>query len=84
MAETTFSENLMRAVLAELHFLNCVTSAREMFGRSYFSLGLSEKAAVDQAVLGGMAGNYAVVTPEWLAGQQMQPVGFVPPATTKS
>jgi hypothetical protein len=80
MADETFTENLMRAVVAELHFLNCVTAAREMFGRGYFSLGPSEKAAVDQAVLTAIGGNYAAVTREWLAGQPLQqPVGFVPP-----
>jgi hypothetical protein len=81
----TFTENLMRAAVAELHFLAGMTAAREMFGKSCFSLGLGEKAAVDQAVLAGVGSNYAVITREWLAGQQAQnPVGFVrtPKAST--
>lgn len=77
MADETFSENLMRVMVAELHLANCIAAGREMFGRGYFSLGQSEKAAVDQAVLGIVAGNYTAVTPEWLAGQQQtNPVGF--------
>jgi deoxyxylulose-5-phosphate synthase len=52
MAEEKFSDNLLRAIAAELHFLNGMTAAREMFGKSYFSLGLSEKIAVDQAAVG--------------------------------
>jgi len=77
MAENTFSENLLRALVGETHFLNCQFAAREMFGRGYFSLGMAEKAAVDQAVLGAVGGNYTGVTKEWLAGQQtQQPVGF--------
>lgn len=84
MTDETFSENLLRALVAEVHFLNCVTAGREMFGRSYFSLGPTEKAAVDQAVLGGVGGNYIGVTREWLTGQQQsQPFGFVPPVTER-
>jgi hypothetical protein len=78
MAEQTFTENLMRCVVAELHFLNCMTGAREMFGRSYFSLGETEKTALHQVVLGAVGGNYQGVTREWLTGHaQQQPVGFV-------
>jgi hypothetical protein len=83
MAQETFTENLMRTVVAELHFLNCVTAGRDMFGRSYFSLGATEKAAVDQAVLGAIGGNYSAITKEWLAGQKAeQAMGFVPPSAT--
>ena len=81
MAEQSFSENLMRAVVAELHVLNLQTAARERFGRSYFSLGAHEKMALDQVVTAAVAGNFAVVMPEWLAGPQpQQPVGFRPQA----
>jgi hypothetical protein len=48
MADENFSDNLLRAVAAELHLLNRVTAAREMFSKSYFSLGMVEKATVDQ------------------------------------
>ena len=64
MAQETFSENLMRAAVAELQFLAGMTAAREMFGKSYFALGRGEKAAVDQAVLAAVGSNYAVITPE--------------------
>jgi len=77
MAQEKFSDNLMKVVAAELRFLNGMTAAREMFGRSYFSLGASEKIAVDQAVLGMIAANYQSLTPEFLAGQQATPeMGF--------
>jgi hypothetical protein len=78
MAEEKFSDNLMRAIAAELHFLNGMTVAREMFGKSYFALGIGEKAAVDQAVTTMVASNYQVVmTPEGLASQvPQQPAGF--------
>jgi hypothetical protein len=80
MAEEKFSDNLMRAVAAELHFLNGMTAAREMFGKSYFSLGVSEKIAVDQAVLGMVAANYQSLTAESLAAQASpQQAGFGTP-----
>ena len=85
MADEKFTENLMRAVVAELHFLNCLTAAREMFGRGYFSLGETEKAALHQVVIGSVGANYQGVTPEWLAGHaQQQPMGFVHPTPTGS
>ena len=81
----TFSENLMRALVAEMHFLNGQLAAREMFGRGYFALGLGEKMAVDQAVLAAVGGNYQTITREWLAGQQApQPMGFRVPTESQS
>jgi hypothetical protein len=38
MADEKFSENLMRAIVAELHVLNLQNASREMFGRSYSRL----------------------------------------------
>jgi hypothetical protein len=82
MPDENFSDNLMRAVLAELHFLNTMTAAREMFGRGYFSLGVPEKLAVDQTVLANVGGNYQAITPEFLTGQQaQQPMGFRGPTS---
>ena len=84
MADETFPVNLMRALVAEAHVLNLQSASREMFGRSYFSLGIGDKMAVDQVVLAVVAANYAGVTPEWLAGPQpsQQPAGFGIPAPT--
>ena len=83
MVEESFSDNLMRVIAAELHFLNAMTAAREMFGKSYFALGIPEKIAVDQAVLGSIAANYQAITPAFLAAQQpQQPMGFGVPASS--
>jgi hypothetical protein len=81
MAEETFSENLLRAIAAELHLLCGMTAAREMYGKSYFSLGVAEKAVVDQTVTTMVAGNYQnVMTPEGLRSQTTtQPMGFRAP-----
>jgi hypothetical protein len=67
MAEENFSENLMRAVVAELRVLNLQTASREMFGRGYFSLGMGDKMAVDQVVQAAVGRYYSAVTPELLA-----------------
>jgi hypothetical protein len=77
MAEEKFDENLMRMMAAQLHFISCVIAGREMFGRGYFSLGVSERTAVDQAVFGAVGGNYQAITPVFLTTQQsQQPMGF--------
>jgi hypothetical protein len=68
MAETEFETNLLRLIAAQIYFSLAMTAAREMFGRSYFSLGLPEKQAVDQALLGALAANYQSITPELLRG----------------
>ena len=67
-----FLTNLVRAALAEAHFQSSLIASREMFGRSYFSLGASEKLAVDRAVFGFLVLNYQAITPEFLANQQAQ------------
>jgi hypothetical protein len=83
MAEEKFSDNLMRVIAAELHLLIGMTAAREMFGKSYFSLGLSEKTAVDQTVFGMIAANFQAITPAFLAAQQsQQAMGFGVPAAS--
>jgi hypothetical protein len=84
MADENFSDNLLRAVAAELHLLNRVTSAREMFSKSYFSLGVVEKATVDQTVMSMVAGIYQSFTPEALAARKAQePIGFRASEETK-
>jgi hypothetical protein len=80
MAEEIFSENLMRMVAAELHLLNTMTVSREMYGRGYFSLGVGERAIVDQTAVNTIAAHYRDITPQFLAAQQVpQPMGFVTP-----
>jgi hypothetical protein len=56
-----FDTNLMRFVAAQLHFLLSMSAAREMFEKSYFALGLSEKIAVDQAVSGNVAAKLSAI-----------------------
>jgi hypothetical protein len=64
-------------VAAELHFANTMTVAREMFGKSYFSLGVGERQIVDQTILQTIAASYQILTPQFLASQVgQQPVGF--------
>lgn len=71
-----FTDNLMRAAVAYLQFQCQMTCAREMFSRSYLSLGLSEKFAVDQAVIGLASTNYAALTRELLSPDKPG-VGFL-------
>jgi hypothetical protein len=76
-----FNTNLMRMIAGQLHCLVGMTAAHEMFGKSYFSLGIAEKVAVDNAVNGIVAGNFQAITPAFLAAQKdQQQVGFGIPA----
>ena len=85
MAAENFGDNLLRAVAAELHLLNRVTAAREMFSKSYFSLGVVEKATIDQTVMSMVAGTYQALTPEGLATHKAhEPVGFRAPTENRS
>jgi hypothetical protein len=45
-------------------------TAREMFGKSYMSLGATEKLALDQTVFQMVASSYQAITPESLKSQQ--------------
>lgn len=72
-----FPVNLLRMIAASLYYANALSTSREMFGRGYLSLGVGEKAAVDQAVLAYVGGNYHSLTPEFLEAQQARlPIGF--------
>ena len=77
MPNGEFETNLLRMIASELYFSLGMQVAREMFGKSYFSLGTGEKAAVDQMVLAQVGGNYQTLTPDFLKGAgTKQPVGF--------
>lgn len=77
MEDQKFAVNLLRLLGAQLAVQNGLTLAREMYGKSYFALGVGEKATVDQAVFQMTAANYQGITPEFLEGQQAkQPIGF--------
>lgn len=72
-----FALNLLKVIAAEQFYLCGLHTARDMFSKSYFSLGAAEKAAVDQTVLALVGANFRDITPELLNAQRPQePVGF--------
>jgi hypothetical protein len=89
MAEDTFDTNLLRWISSELYFSLGMQASREMYEKSYFSLGIAEKTAVDNAVGAAVRANYQAMTPELLtqvlapeppkAPPAKQPVGFQTP-----
>jgi hypothetical protein len=85
MAEENFTINLLRLVSAQQMLSLGLQAAREMYGKSYFALGVAEKVALDQTVNQMIAANYQNLTPAYLAAQTPKsPVGFqVPTAATK-
>lgn len=81
-----FQTILLRLCVASLFSLVSIEVAREMFGKSYFALGLAEKTAVDQSAIGLIGSNFQTLTEESLKkvlAQQgpQNPVGFAPPAS---
>jgi hypothetical protein len=81
MADSTYSDNLLRLLVSQVTCLTGLVAAQQMFGRSYFALGGPEKTAVDQAVLAMVLTNYQTLTPEFLAGPKSpQQAGFGIPA----
>jgi hypothetical protein len=83
MTEERFEDNLVRVAGACLFHLAHLLTAREMFGKGYYTLGQGEKSTVDQTVFQTVASYYSQMTPEMLksqAAQAKQP-GFQGPQT---
>jgi hypothetical protein len=74
-----YRQNLTRLACAELFSLVSMTASREMYGKSYFSLGAAEKAALDQTVLSSISANYFALVPEWFGDANPVQKGFQPP-----
>lgn len=77
MADENFTDNLLRAIYAQLNFQTSLLAAREMYGKGYFELGVLEKATLDQTVGGMVSASFQHLTPESLASHvQHGPMGF--------
>jgi hypothetical protein len=76
MHDDKFETNLAKLMTATLYTLVSMNAARDLLGKSYFSLGVNEKAVVDQAVLGLVGANFQQLTPETLQAQALRSVGF--------
>jgi hypothetical protein len=79
MAED-FLTTVARWIAGTLYFSVRMQAAREMYGKSYFALGVVEQASLDQLVFVQVsAPNYEAMTPENLAKKQApQSTGFQP------
>jgi len=75
--EQSYETKLLRLVAAETFFLCSLNASREMYGKSYFSLGVAEKQSLDQQVLSQISGNFQSLTPAWFGEPTEGPtVGF--------
>lgn len=74
-----FDTNLLRLLCASNFFLAGMIASREMYGKSYFALGATEKQVLDQAVLNSISGNFQSLTPGWFGSPMPTPTGFQPP-----
>jgi hypothetical protein len=79
MPNDEFSTGLVKLLCAETWFLCQMTASREMYGKSYFALGVAEKQAVDQTVLNTVGAIQSSITPEWLGVSSPKTKGFHSP-----
>ena len=79
MALDPYEQTLLKLLCAETYFSCQMTASREMYAKSYFSLGVAEKQAVDQTVLGSIGAILSQITPEWLGVADPKQRGFQPP-----
>ncbi len=78
MAHEQFETSLLRLLTAEVWLMVSMNASREMFGKSYFGLGVAEKAALDHWIAGSIAANFYAITPDLLRLQQAPVSGFQP------
>lgn len=71
--------NLARLACASQYFVASMIAAREMYGKSYFSLGAEEKQSLDQTVYRSIFGNLASITPATFQAPTQAQTGFQPP-----
>jgi hypothetical protein len=71
--------NLARLACASQYFVASMIAAREMYGKSYFSLGVEEKQTLDQTVYRSIFGNLASITPASFPVPIQGQTGFQPP-----
>ncbi len=76
MAHEQFDTLLLRLLAAEIWVMISMTASREMYGRSYFGLGVAEKSALDHWVAGTIAANFCGITPALLRFQHTPISGF--------
>ncbi|HEY4776873.1 MAG TPA: hypothetical protein VIH56_04370 [Candidatus Acidoferrales bacterium] len=80
MPDASFETNLLKMLAAELYFLSAMTASREMYGKSYFSLGVAEKTTLDGVVWQNVSANLQAITPDLIKPQiDQKPVGFQNP-----
>jgi hypothetical protein len=80
-----FETNLLKMISAQLYFSLAMQAAREMYGKSYFSLGVAEKATLDGVVWQNVEGNFQALKPDFAMFQTAQkPVGFQNPSGEKT
>lgn len=78
--------DLMRLLIAEIWLGISMKVARELYGRSYFSLGMIEKSVLDQTVASLVATHYyalATTLPQQPAISQPRRAGFQPESACK-
>ena len=76
MGQQNFEVDLLRLLVAEIWFAISMKAARELYGRSYFALGVGERVALDHMIVATVGATYSVITPALLRPQPRRVTGF--------
>jgi len=76
MGQQNFELDLLRLLVAELWFAISMKAARELYGRSYFALGVGERVALDHMMAATVGATYSDITPILLRPQPRRIAGF--------
>jgi hypothetical protein len=78
MGRQNFEVDLLHLLVAELWFAISMKAARELYGRSYFALGIGERMALDHVVASAVGATYSAITPALLRPELRRVTGFRP------
>ena len=78
MGQQNFEVDLLRLLVAEIWFAISMKAARELYGRSYFALGVGERVALDHVMAMMVGATYSDVTPTLFRPQPKRVTGFRP------
>ncbi len=70
--------DLLRLLVAEIWFALSMKASRELYGRSYFSLGMGERFALDNTVASMVGANYFALMPGMQKTEPKRIAGFSP------
>jgi len=76
MGHQNLEVDLLRLLVAEVWLAISMKASHELYGRSYFSLGVGERVALDHMLAAMVGATYSDITPALLRPQPRRIAGF--------